>query len=80
MIIFDGPISEELHEPVVIDDEGVTVDGKTLFVEKDSVSVTTDHVSGLSLVHLALITDNLTIDPASERARAQVTVRGRGQL
>lgn len=70
-------IQDQLTEPVVIDDEGVTVDGKPLLVEKNSVSVEQDHEEGVALVTLTLITDNLTIDPDSDRVREQVTVRGR---
>ncbi|MGP9760219.1 hypothetical protein [Corynebacterium sp. AOP12-C2-36] len=70
---------DNLNDPVVIDDDGITVDGKPLLVEKDSVSVLQDHEHGLTFVTLTLITDNLTIEPTSERARAQVTLRGDGQ-
>lgn len=70
-------IQDQLTEPVVIDDEGVTVDGKTLLVEKNSVSVEQDREEGVALVTLTLITDNLTIDLDSDRVREQVTVRGR---
>lgn len=68
-----------LNDPVVIDDAGVTVDGKTLLVEKDSVITLQDHERGLTFVTLTLITDNLAVDPDSQRARDQLTVRGRGQ-
>lgn len=70
-------IQDQLTEPVDIDDEGVTVDGKPLLVEKNSVSVEQDHEEGFALVTLTLITNNLTIDPDSDRVREQVTVRGR---
>lgn len=70
---------DNLNDPVVIDDDGITVDGKPLLVEKDSVSVLQDHERGLTFVTLTLITDNLTVNPDSQRARDQLTVRGRGQ-
>ncbi|WP_291479846.1 hypothetical protein [Corynebacterium sp.] len=70
---------DNLHDPVVIDDDGITVDGKPLLVEKDSVSVLQDYEHGLTFVTLTLITDNLTVATDSQRAREQLTVRGSAQ-
>lgn len=67
-------IQDQLNEPVVINEDGVTVGGKKLLVDQDSVHVTRLPGGVFHSVTVELLTENLTVDTDSQLVKDHVTV------
>ncbi|MGP9725425.1 hypothetical protein ACT3SZ_15550 [Corynebacterium sp. AOP40-9SA-29] len=68
-------LSKRLHAPVVIDNDGVHVDGTSLLVEEGSVNVEDYLDQGLQKVTVTMLTDNLIIsDDMKHGARVNYEV------